>query len=170
MSHKLTNIISLITLLENELTGVTHASIDLQLQEALKQLAYLRMGLEKLQGGLVKGKYRMGDASSGGGATGGLADAYNAGSQGRRGMPERADQLTARSGGVVGGVEHPQINRRGEKQPDGDGIAEGDRAQGIVAAQHDTTLIECQQAAWEQIKSRKGKTVNGLFIKDGEQE
>ena len=58
----LTNIISLITLLENELTGVTHASIDLQLQEALKQLAYLRMGLEKLQGGgLVKGKYRMGD-------------------------------------------------------------------------------------------------------------
>ena len=44
----LTNIISLITLLENELTGVTHASIDLQLQEALKRLAYLRMGLEKI--------------------------------------------------------------------------------------------------------------------------
>ena len=36
----------------------------------------------------------------------------------------------------------------------------------ILAAQHDTTLIECQQAAWEQIKSRKGKTVNGLFIKE----
>jgi hypothetical protein len=48
MSHKLTNIISLITLLENELTGVTHASIDLRAQAALRELILLKIQLEKL--------------------------------------------------------------------------------------------------------------------------
>lgn len=36
----------------------------------------------------------------------------------------------------------------------------------IQARIHGYTLSECMWAAWEQIKDRKGKTVNGMFIKD----
>lgn len=36
----------------------------------------------------------------------------------------------------------------------------------ILANQHDTDLETCLQVAWDEIKDRKGKTVNGTFIKD----
>jgi len=35
-----------------------------------------------------------------------------------------------------------------------------------IAEIHDTSLEECLSSAYEEIKNRKGKTVNGSFIKD----
>ena len=36
----------------------------------------------------------------------------------------------------------------------------------ILAARYDLTLEQCLLAAWNEIKDRKGKTVNGTFIKE----
>ncbi|WAX23227.1 DNA-binding protein [Staphylococcus phage vB_SauM_VL10] len=36
----------------------------------------------------------------------------------------------------------------------------------ILAQQHDMTLQECLEFAYDEIKSRKGKTINGTFIKE----
>ena len=36
----------------------------------------------------------------------------------------------------------------------------------IIAAMFDLTLLDCYFFAYNQIKDRKGKTVNGVFIKE----
>lgn len=36
----------------------------------------------------------------------------------------------------------------------------------ILGKQQDLTLEECLQAAWDEIKDRKGKTIGGTFIKE----
>lgn len=36
----------------------------------------------------------------------------------------------------------------------------------ILAAKHGLTLEECLEAAWDEIKNRKGKTVDNVFVKD----
>ena len=36
----------------------------------------------------------------------------------------------------------------------------------IIAAQYGLTLEQCQEAAWEEIKDRKGRIVNGVFVKE----
>lgn len=36
----------------------------------------------------------------------------------------------------------------------------------ILAQQNELTVEECLQTAWDEIKDRKGKTVNGVFIKE----
>ena len=36
----------------------------------------------------------------------------------------------------------------------------------IIAAQMGWSIEECVQAAYEEIKDRKGKMVNGIFVKD----
>ena len=38
----------------------------------------------------------------------------------------------------------------------------------ILAQQHGMTLEECLQYAYDEIKGRKGKTVNGTFIKESD--
>lgn len=38
----------------------------------------------------------------------------------------------------------------------------------ILAQQHDMTLQECLQFAYDEIKVRKGKTINGTFIKESD--
>lgn len=38
----------------------------------------------------------------------------------------------------------------------------------ILAQQHDMTLQECLQFAYDEIKGRKGKTINGTFIKESD--
>lgn len=38
----------------------------------------------------------------------------------------------------------------------------------IVAAQEGLTVGECLEAAYEEIKDRKGRMVNGVFIKEGD--
>lgn len=40
----------------------------------------------------------------------------------------------------------------------------------IVAAQEGLTLGECLEAAYAEIKDRKGRMVNGVFIKEGDNE
>jgi hypothetical protein len=36
----------------------------------------------------------------------------------------------------------------------------------ILAAQRDINVESCLDAAWEQIKDRKGKMVDGVFVKE----
>ena len=36
----------------------------------------------------------------------------------------------------------------------------------IIAAQYGLTLEQCQEAAWEEIKDRKGRIINGAFVKE----
>lgn len=36
----------------------------------------------------------------------------------------------------------------------------------IIAAQYGLAFEQCQEAAWEQIKDRKGRIVNGVFVKE----
>lgn len=38
----------------------------------------------------------------------------------------------------------------------------------ILAQQNDMDLYECLNCAYDEIKSRKGKTVNGVFIKESD--
>ena len=38
----------------------------------------------------------------------------------------------------------------------------------ILAQQHDMTLQECLQFAYDEIKGRTGRTVNGTFIKESD--
>lgn len=38
----------------------------------------------------------------------------------------------------------------------------------ILAQQHDMTLQECLQYAYDEIKGRKGKTINGTFVKEAD--
>lgn len=40
----------------------------------------------------------------------------------------------------------------------------------ILAQQHDMTLQECLQYAYDEIKGRTGKTINGTFIKQSDLE
>lgn len=59
-----------------------------------------------------------------------------------------------------------------------DAVADGDRAEfidaigdcivvlTIMAAQEGLNVEDCIAAAWEQIKDRKGKMVDGIFVKD----
>jgi NTP pyrophosphatase (non-canonical NTP hydrolase) len=47
-----------------------------------------------------------------------------------------------------------------------DGIGDVGVVLTILAAQHDLTIQECIMSAWDVIKGRTGKTVDGVFIKD----
>lgn len=38
----------------------------------------------------------------------------------------------------------------------------------ILAAQHNVPIEECIAAAWEEIKDRKGRMVDGVFIKESD--
>jgi len=40
----------------------------------------------------------------------------------------------------------------------------------ILAAQLGTSIEVCQDAAWEQIKDRKGRMVHGVFVKEGDRD
>lgn len=47
-----------------------------------------------------------------------------------------------------------------------DGIGDGIVTLIILAMQHGLTTEECLAAAWDEIKDRKGKMINGTFIKE----
>lgn len=47
-----------------------------------------------------------------------------------------------------------------------DGIGDSFVTLIILAAQKGLTPAECLEAAWNEIKDRQGKTVNGVFIKN----
>lgn len=39
---------------------------------------------------------------------------------------------------------------------------------GIISAKYGTTLEECLQSAYDEIKERRGKMVNGVFVKESD--
>ncbi|MBM6227586.1 MULTISPECIES: MazG-like family protein [Staphylococcus] len=55
---------------------------------------------------------------------------------------------------------------RNDKKALKDGIGDTIVTLIILAQQQGWTLEECLQYAYEEIKNRKGKTINGTFIKD----
>ena len=161
MSQKLTNIISLITLLENELTGVTHATIDLQLQEALNRLAYLRNAMDKINERSPKVSENQI-----------LTWAEERGLLGQNAKPlKQASKLFEEATELLQATIDCQSDQGNcDLSKVYDGIGDCAVVLIILAAQYQTNLDDCLRLAWEEIRSRKGKTVNGLFIKDGEQE
>jgi len=38
----------------------------------------------------------------------------------------------------------------------------------IIAAQHNLTIAQCVATAWDDIKDRKGKMIDGMFIKESD--
>jgi len=57
---------------------------------------------------------------------------------------------------------------RGKKAEMKDAIGDCVVVLTILAAQNDMTIEECVRAAYNEIKDRKGKMVNGVFVKDAE--
>lgn len=57
---------------------------------------------------------------------------------------------------------------RGQMDALKDGIGDTVVTLIILAQQHDMTLQECLQYAYDEIKGRKGKTINGTFIKESD--
>jgi phosphoribosyl-ATP pyrophosphohydrolase len=55
---------------------------------------------------------------------------------------------------------------KGDRERVKDGIGDSIVTLSILAAQHGLSLQECWQAAYNEIKNRKGQTVNGTFIKE----
>ena len=55
---------------------------------------------------------------------------------------------------------------RNDKEALKDGIGDTVVTLIILAQQYGWSLEECLQYAYEEIKNRKGKTINGTFIKD----
>ena len=49
-----------------------------------------------------------------------------------------------------------------------DGIGDAFVVLTILAQQNGFTITECVNAAWEEIKDRKGRMVDGVFIKEGD--
>lgn len=49
-----------------------------------------------------------------------------------------------------------------------DGIGDAIVVLTVLAAQNDIQIETCIELAWEQIKDRKGRMVNGVFIKEGD--
>lgn len=57
---------------------------------------------------------------------------------------------------------------RSDKDALKDGIGDTVVTLIILAQQHGWTLEECLQYAYDEIKDRKGKTINGTFIKESD--
>ena len=57
---------------------------------------------------------------------------------------------------------------RGNRRELKDGIVDSIVTLIILAAQSGFTATECLEAAYNEIKGRKGKTVDGVFVKESE--
>lgn len=57
---------------------------------------------------------------------------------------------------------------RDDKEALMDGIGDTVVTLIILAQQHGMTLERCLQYAYDEIKDRKGKTINGTFVKDSD--
>ena len=57
---------------------------------------------------------------------------------------------------------------RGQMDALKDGIGDTVVTLIILGQQHDMTLQECLQYAYDEIKGRKGKTINGTFVKEAD--
>ena len=73
-----------------------------------------------------------------------------------------AEALSGEAGEVAAALS------RGQMDALKDGIGDTVVTLIILAQQHDMTLQECLQYAYDEIKGRKGKTINGTFIKEAD--
>ena len=49
-----------------------------------------------------------------------------------------------------------------------DGIGDMAVVLTILAAQHGVTIEQCIEMAWDEIKDRKGKMIDGVFVKEAD--
>lgn len=49
-----------------------------------------------------------------------------------------------------------------------DGIGDAVVVLTILAAQHNVSIEQCIEAAWGEIKDRKGRMINGTFVKEAD--
>ena len=49
-----------------------------------------------------------------------------------------------------------------------DGIGDAVVVLTILAAQHGVSIEQCIETAWGEIKDRKGRMINGTFVKEGD--
>lgn len=80
-----------------------------------------------------------------------------------KGNPDRQALKFYEEAGEVGAALS-----RGNLEALKDGIGDTVVTLIILAQQHDMTLQECLQFAYDEIKGRKGKTINGTFIKEAD--
>ena len=57
---------------------------------------------------------------------------------------------------------------KGRKDAVVDGIGDAAVVLTILAAQYDVSIEQCIEAAWVQIKDRKGKLTNGVWVKEAD--
>lgn len=57
---------------------------------------------------------------------------------------------------------------RGDMDAVKDGIGDANVVLTILAMQIDSSSEECTMIAWNEIKDRKGKMVNGVFVKESD--
>lgn len=57
---------------------------------------------------------------------------------------------------------------KGRKHEVVDGIGDAVVVLTILAAQHDVSIEQCIEAAWGEIRERKGQMRNGVWIKEGD--
>jgi len=51
-----------------------------------------------------------------------------------------------------------------------DGIGDAVVVLTLLAEQHGLSIEECIEAAWNEIKDRKGRMINGIFVKEADLE
>lgn len=49
-----------------------------------------------------------------------------------------------------------------------DGIGDAVVVLTIIAAQHGMTIEDCIEAAWDEIKDRRGRMIDGVFVKEAD--
>lgn len=88
------------------------------------------------------------------GAAKGLTDPDRAGAQ----MIKMVEEL-GETAGAIARLDKPKMI---------DGFGDCIVVLTLMAAQQGLPLMQCIEAAWDEIKDRTGKTVDGIFIKDSE--
>ena len=66
----------------------------------------------------------------------------------------------------VGELAHGIAKRRPDEIVDG--IGDAVVVLTILAAQNGLTIEDCIERAWDEIKGRKGRMVDGVFVKEGD--
>lgn len=57
---------------------------------------------------------------------------------------------------------------KGNREKVIDGIGDAVVVLTILAEQYDINIEDCIDVAWEEIKDRKGKMINGIFVKESD--
>jgi NTP pyrophosphatase (non-canonical NTP hydrolase) len=71
-------------------------------------------------------------------------------------------KLIEEIGELAGGIA------RGQREKIEDGIGDAVVVLTILAAQNNMDIEDCIEAAWNEIKDRKGRMVDGVFVKEGD--